>query len=619
MEATDCNAQDGISLLKRPLLDSRDNAVIASRYSLFPDRKGLATKIAKTGEVMDEAEVGEDSTRPLLLRINQLEHDLGTTAISLELAVMELKLAKQNQADLNKSVSYMQAVFESVPSLLILDSGLRVVKANQSFYAHFKVTRDQTENRLVYELGNGQWDIPRLRVLLEEILPRNSFFKDFEISHTFPELGSRTILLSAQRVDHLQQILLNIEDVTERLHYQSEMRRSESRYRRLFETAKDGILILDPLTAKITDCNPFIEELLNSSRNELVGKELWEIGILKDQNASREAFAILAEKGYMRYEHLPVISKAGLHRDVEFVSNVYFESGLRVIQCNIRDISIRKKTERELGLAKEEISRQTTTLQEHVEERTARLKEIIGELEMFSYAVAHDMRAPLRAMEGYANILMEDFGVNLPIEGQGHLRYIMAAAVRLDSLIQDVLTYSTVLHTDMKLSILDLNTLVQQIILTYPQLHSGSVAVKIIGTLPKISGHPAAVSQCISNVLTNAAKFVATGTAPRITIRAEELNGYVRLWVEDNGIGIDPKDQKRIFGMFERVTNTYEGNGIGLAIVRKSIQRLQGNAGVESSLGNGSKFWLEFKPATSRTRVPVSTFAAQSSNMARCS
>jgi PAS domain S-box-containing protein len=556
-----------------PVLAARNSADVAGRHIGLQGRSG----------------------EHFLVRVNELEHDLGAAHISLELALVELDALKQNEARLKRTAEYMKAVFDSVPCLLILDSELRVLRANESFYSHFNALPPQTENRLVYELGDGQWDIPRLRVLLEEVLPRNSFFKDFEITHKFPTLGVRTILLSGRRVDHLQQILLNIEDVTERLHFQSEMRRSEVRYRRLFEAAKDGILIVDPETRKITDCNPFIQELLAYERNELLGKELWEIGLLRDETASREAFRELQEKGYIRYEDLPLETKTGLNREVEFVSNLYHENGVRVIQCNVRDISARKRTERALIAAKDEISRHAEKLEERVAERTARLTETIGELEMFSYSVAHDMRAPLRAMEGFAHILLEDFGENLPAEAKGHVAYITSAAVRLDMLIQDVLTYTTVLHSEMKVSVVDLDMLVRQVIQTYPQLHVGDVQIEIEGLLPKVLGHPAAVSQCISNVLTNAVKFVTPGTIPHVKIHAEELHSFIRVWVEDNGIGIEPKDHKRIFGMFERVSNKYEGTGIGLAIVRKSVERLRGNAGVESNLDKGSRFWLEFR------------------------
>jgi PAS domain S-box-containing protein len=527
--------------------------------------------------------------------IGQIKTARAGTRNFLGRARLQIDALEKTQAELKETRDYTRAILDSVPPLLILDQNLRIIMANDSFYSHFQVSAVETENRQIYELGNGQWDIPRLRVLLDEILPRNSFFKDFEITHTFARLGARTILLSGRRVDHLQKILLTLEDVTERLHFQSRMRQSEIRYRRLFETAKDGILIVNPETRQIMDCNPFIEELLGYTRIELIGKELWQFGLLKDEEASREAFRELQEKGYIRYEDLPLESKTGLRREVEFVSNLYTENDAKVIQCNIRDISARKQTERALIAGKDEISRHAAQLEAHVTERTFRLRETIGELEMFSYSVAHDMRAPLRAMEGFAQILLEDFGQDLPLEAKGHVAYITAAAARMDMLIQDVLTYTTILHSEMKLSVVDLDILVRQVIQTYPQLHGGEGRIQIEGLLPKVLGHPAAISQCISNLLTNAVKFIALGTIPCVKVRAEELYSYHRVWVEDNGIGIDVKDHKRIFGMFERVSNDYEGTGIGLTIVHKSIERLRGNVGLESALGKGSKFWLEFR------------------------
>jgi signal transduction histidine kinase len=327
----------------------------------------------------------------------------------------------------------------------------------------------------------------------------------------------------------------------------------------------------------------------------MLGKELWEMGLLKDERACREAFRELQGKRYIRYENLPLETKTGLPREVEFVSSLYPENGTKVIQCNVRDISDRKMTERALAAANEAISRHASELESHVAEHTARLRETIGELEMFSYSVAHDMRAPLRAMACFAQILLEDYAPHLPPEAKSHVAYITAAAERMDMLIQDVLTYTTILNTEMKTSVVGLDTLVRQVIQTYPQLQADGVEIAIEGLLPKVLGHPAAISQCFSNLLTNAVKFVAPGVRSRIKIHAVEKHSCVRVWVEDNGIGIAPNDQKRIFGMFERVSNAYEGTGIGLAIVRKSIERLRGHVGVESDLGQGSKFWLEFR------------------------
>ncbi len=232
--------------------------------------------------------------------------------------------------------------------LLILYADLRVKTANRAFYKIFHTVPAETEGRLIYELGNGQWRIPRLRQLLEEILPHNSFFEDFEIVHDFPAIGSRTMLLNSRRLETentSQLILLSIEDVTDRLVSRAAMKRSEARYRGLFEAAQDGIVMLDPISRKITDANPFMTRLLGYTREELLGKELWEIGLLKDERASQDAFRELQEKNFIRYEDLPLQTKTGERREVEFVSNLYDEDGLKVIQCNIRDITARKRVD----------------------------------------------------------------------------------------------------------------------------------------------------------------------------------------------------------------------------------------------------------------------------------
>src|SRR5581483_6353166 len=198
---------------------------------------------------------------------------------------------------------------------------------------------------------------------------------------------------------------------------QTAIRTSEVRYRRLFEAARDGILILDPNTCRITDANPFMSELLGYPRDELLDRELWEIGLLKDKETSRSAFRQLQKKGFIRYEDLPLQGRKGQRREVEFVSNLYDEDGQKVIQCNIRDITDRKRDEQALLTAKDRISRHALELEQMVVERTNQLRTTIGELEGISYSVAHDLRAPLRAMQGFAQFLVDEYGSKLDEQG----------------------------------------------------------------------------------------------------------------------------------------------------------------------------------------------------------
>jgi PAS domain S-box-containing protein len=373
---------------------------------------------------------------------------------------------------------------------------------------------------------------------------------------------------------------------------------SEIRYRRLFEAARDGILILDPLTRKITDANPFMSELLGYPNDELLGKELWEIGLLKDEAASRSAFRELKKNHFIRYENLPLQNKDGQLHEVEFVSNLYDEGGRKVIQCNIRDITERRQNERALLAAKNEIARHALELERVVRERTGELRETIGELEGFSYSVSHDMRAPLRAMQSFSQFLVDEYSSKLDEQGVNYLHQIMRSAVRLDQLIRDVLSYTKILHSPLPMESVDLDRLVRDIIETYPNGQPIKPQIQIKGILPQVKGNEALLGQCVSNLLSNGAKFVSLGITPRIEISAKTIeDASIRVSFKDNGIGIAPKNHDRIFGLFERIypATEYEGTGIGLTIVRKAIERMGAQLGFESELGKGSTFWIQFK------------------------
>ncbi len=313
-----------------------------------PDLEALIAEVIDTVSVK-EREVQDREGRWYSMRVRPYK-TLDNRIDGAVVVLLDIDALKRHEAEIREARDYAEAIIRTVRDpLVILDADLSIHRANESFYSTFKVTPAEAEGRSIYELGNRQWDIPRLRELLEEVLPRNSFFNDFEVTHNFEITGQRTMLLNARRLDDATnqpaRILLGIEDVTEQLHFQAEMQRSEIRYRRLFEAAKDGVLLMDPATRKILDANPFMTELLGYTREELVGKELFEIGLLQDAEASRAAFRKLQEKGFIRYEDLPLETKTGKRREVEFVSNLYREDGEEIVQCNIRDITGRKQAE----------------------------------------------------------------------------------------------------------------------------------------------------------------------------------------------------------------------------------------------------------------------------------
>ena len=236
-----------------------------------------------------------------------------------------------------------------------------------------------------------------------------------------------------------------------------------------------------------------------------------------------------------------------------------------------------------------------TQLESLVAERTASLQKAIEQMEEFSYSVSHDLRSPVRAMRGYAEALLADYGSRLDDQGRELLGRIERNGLRMDRLIQDLLTYSRLARREIKMDPVSLDRLVREVIQHYPEMSPEVATIEIPRPLPDVLAHEPSLMQVISNLLGNAVKFVARGTRPHITIEWEMVEGRARLSVQDNGIGIPPEYRHRLFGMFERMhtDQKFEGTGIGLAIVRKAVERMNGSVGVISDGKSGSRFWIE--------------------------
>ena len=223
--------------------------------------------------------------------------------------------------------------------LISLDQDLRVVTVSRSFYEFFKVKPEETVGQLIYDLGNKQWDIPKLRELLETILPQKTSFDNYEVEHDFATIGRRIMLLNARQIERAMGkeriILLAIEDITERKQLEDLLKDSEERYRRLFETANDGILLLEKRELKIRHANPAITAMLGYSNEEFIGKDLKDIGFPDDIGTFQEIMQTLNKDGIIHYKDVPIQNKAGQVVDTD----IYMVDRASLVQCNIRDIT----------------------------------------------------------------------------------------------------------------------------------------------------------------------------------------------------------------------------------------------------------------------------------------
>jgi PAS domain S-box-containing protein len=243
---------------------------------------------------------------------------------------------------------YAESIVETIREpLLILDANLKIISANRNFYSIFKATPGETIGSFIYDLGNKQWDIPKLRELLEEVLPEKIAFDNFEVAHNFRDIGHKIMLLNARQIYRkdigTQMILLAIEDITERKRLEDLLTDAEGRYRHVFETASDGIVLFEKREGKITHANQAAEKMLGYSLEETVGKNLQDIGIV-DIDDFQTIMRILNEIGITHYTDIAIKTKSGQQIDTD----IYLADRAKLVQCNIRDISERKRAEKKL-------------------------------------------------------------------------------------------------------------------------------------------------------------------------------------------------------------------------------------------------------------------------------
>jgi signal transduction histidine kinase len=259
----------------------------------------------------------------------------------------------------------------------------------------------------------------------------------------------------------------------------------------------------------------------------------------------------------------------------------------------LRDITERKRMEMSIKEMNQE-------LEIRVQRRTAALQESKEQMEAFSYTVAHDLRAPLRAMQGFAYSLMDEYQNMLDLVGSEYLRRIMSSAERMDALIQDLLEYSRLSGSELSYSPVPLHETVESAVEQCEhEIQRVGAEVEVMVERMFVMAHAATLENALGNLVANALKFSRPGVAPKITIRSTNRDEFVQISVQDNGIGIAPEHHGRIFRVFERLhgVNKFPGTGIGLAMVKKGVDRMGGRVGVASQPDEGSLFWIELPRA----------------------
>jgi PAS domain S-box-containing protein len=367
----------------------------------------------------------------------------------------------------------------------------------------------------------------------------------------------------------------------------------------ILATTDDFAYIFSP-QGQFLYANAALLKLYAKTLDQVVGKTFYDLGYptWHADMHMREIEEVVRTRKPIRGE-VPFTGESGISGVYDYIFKpVIRDNGeVAIIVGTTRDVTERKRAEEKLAEAQCELSDRAAHLDALVQERTRKLVETIGELESFSYSISHDLRAPLRAMMGFADILRADYGSQLDADANHYLDRISSASHRMDELIRDVLSYSQVSRGELALEKIEPRRLIADIVTTYPHLAPSEITIVVPPTLPAVLANESALTQCIANLLGNAAKFVSPGVKPRVDISAEIENGFVRLLFRDNGIGIAPENLSRVFEIFKRATLDHEGTGIGLSIVKKAVERMGGTVGLESELGRGSVFSLKLRVA----------------------
>jgi PAS domain S-box-containing protein len=374
---------------------------------------------------------------------------------------------------------------------------------------------------------------------------------------------------------------------------EAELLRRERLYRGIGESIDFGIWICDP-DGKIVYVSESYLKLLGLTQEEyanfgwlnslrpadaeatlsawkecLQSGDLWERE-LQVRGVDGEWRQVLARGVPVRDEDGKVTSWAGLHLDI---------TGL-------------KRTERALRAAQAKLLQHAEELERKVLDRTASLRQAVTQVEEFSYTVSHDLRAPLRAMNGFSELLRDECADRLG-DGKYYLERIIYNGRRMEKLVSDLLTVSRLSRADITLERVSLARVVDEILQENPAMQPPNATFRI-EALPDVSAHEPSLRQILANLFHNAIKFMTPGVRPEIVVGATAAQEGVWIWVQDNGIGVRREHQEKIFELFERIhpESHYEGTGIGLAIVRRAAERMGGQVGIESDGEHGSRFWI---------------------------
>jgi len=524
--------------------------------------------------------------------LDYLIDDVGDDELS-DLARASNEMVANQKASQEYSESIINTVREP---LIALDQDLRVVKVSRSFYEFFKVEPEETMGQLIYDLGNKQWDIPKLRELLETILPEKATFDNYEVEHEFSTIGRRTMLLNARQIQRVlgkeRIILLAIEDITKRKKIEVGL-----------ETTRKELAVIKKTADEVSE---FAENVINTVREPLIALDQ-DLRVVKVSSSFYDFFKVKPEEtmGQLIYDlgnkqwdipRLRELLETILPRKATFdnyeVEHDFATIGRRTMLLNARQIQRVLGKERIILLAIEDI-----TERKEIENGLKKARE---EMEAFSYSVSHDLRAPLRGIDGWSLALQEDYRDKLDEQGREYIDLVRSETQIMGRLIDDLLMFSRQNRAEMNQRPLDMTALAKAIISRLQQQNPTLQADFIVQPGLTALGDNNLIEIALKNLLDNAAKFSSKTSRAVIEFGQVDKDGGKTFFVHDNGVGFDMAYANKLFGVFRRLhkASEFPGTGIGLASVQRIINRHGGRIWAEAKVNEGATFYFTLKEAT---------------------
>ncbi len=528
--------------------------------------------------------------------------------------------------------AYAESIVDTVREpLLVLSREMRVERANRSFYQFFRTKPEETEQRLLSELGSGQWSISQLTKRLTEALTLDKPFDDVEWEHEFPGIGRRTMQLSGSKLyrpgNHAEAVLLALEDITER----QRAAQMHLQFRALFESLPGLYLVLTPDLKIVAVSDAYLKATM-TRREAILGHGLFEIfPDNPDDPAANGTSNLRASLNRVLQSSRPdtmAIQKYDVRRPDGVFEERYWspvnspvlgaDHRIEYVIHRVEDVTdfVQQKQPSAHGGdgMRERMEAEIFRSSQEVQAANQQLRALNAELEAFSYSVSHDLRAPLRHIDGFADMLANHSGEMLDDKGRRYLRTISDSAKRMGTLIDDLLVFSRMGRAEMRRTKVDLQALAQEVIRELESETAGRQVIWKRGELPVVDGDPALLRQVLINLLANAVKYSRPRDPAVIEIYGTDGPGEKIICVRDNGVGFDMTYAHKLFGVFQRLhrSEEFEGTGIGLANVRRIITRHGGRTWAEGRISEGAAIYFSL-PAGPQSSVstqhsaPVST------------